>query len=143
MIPEPKLVEVPVVYGGKYGPDLDWVASYHRLSQEEVIKLHTRPTYQVYMIGFTPGYPYMGEVPEAIATPRRETPRTAVPQGSVAIAQRQTGIYPSQSPGGWRILGWTPLKIFHPDRWPPCLFEMGDLVKFFAIREQEVTGWKE
>jgi inhibitor of KinA len=142
-LPNPKTVQVPVVYGGNHGPDLEWVASYHHLGPEDVISLHTQPTYQVYMIGFTPGYPYMGEVPEAISTPRRETPRTVVPQGSVAIAQRQTGIYPVQSPGGWHILGWTPLKLFDAGKWPPSLLEMGDLVRFFAIREDEVTRWQE
>lgn len=141
-LPRPKMVEVPVIYGGRYGPDLEWIASYHHLSPEAVIGYHCEPTYQVYMIGFTPGYPYLGEVPEAIATPRRQTPRTIVPQGSVAIAQRQTGIYPVQSPGGWHILGWTPLKLFAPDRWPPSLLEMGDLVKFISIREEELPKWK-
>jgi inhibitor of KinA len=109
---------------------------------EEVIRYHTQPTYQVYMIGFTPGYPYLGEVPEAIATPRRQTPRTVVPQGSVAIAQRQTGIYPVQSPGGWHIVGWTPLKLFAAHKWPPSLLEMGDLVKFISIQEEEIPKWK-
>ena len=140
--PRPKRVEVPVVYGGKHGPDLEWVASYHHLSAEEVIRYHSLPTYMVYMIGFTPGYPYLGEVPEAIATPRRQTPRTVVPQGSVAIARRQTGIYPVQSPGGWHILGWTPLKLFSPDKWPPSLLEMGDLVKFISIKEEKIPLWK-
>ena len=141
-LPRPKMVEVPVLYGGDHGPDLEWVASYHHLSPEAVIRYHTLPTYQVYMIGFTPGYPYLGEVPEAIATPRRQTPRTVVPQGSVAIAQRQTGIYPVQSPGGWHILGWTPLKLFAADKWPPSLLEMGDLVKFISIQEEEISKWK-
>jgi KipI family sensor histidine kinase inhibitor len=141
-IPEPKVVRVPVVYGGKYGPDLEWVASYHHLAPQDVVNLHREPVYQVYMIGFTPGYPYMGEVPEAISTPRRETPRTVVPRGSVAIAQRQTGIYPVQSPGGWHILGWTPLNLFEPAKWPPSLLEMGDLVKFFAIGEDEISQWQ-
>ena len=141
-LPQPKMLEVPVVYGGQRGPDLEWVASYHQLSPEEVIRYHTLPTYQVYMIGFTPGYPYLGEVPEAIATPRRQTPRTVVPQGSVAIAQRQTGIYPVQSPGGWHILGWTPLKLFDAENSPPSLLEMGDLAKFISIREEEISKWK-
>jgi KipI family sensor histidine kinase inhibitor len=141
-LPRPKMVEVPVLYGGDHGPDLEWVASYHHLSLEAVIRYHSLPTYQVYMIGFTPGYPYLGEVPEAIATPRRQTPRTVVPQGSVAIAQRQTGIYPVQSPGGWHILGWTPLKLFAADKWPPSLLEMGDLVKFISIQEEEIPKWK-
>jgi inhibitor of KinA len=138
---KPKVLKVPVVYGGVHGPDLEWVASYHHLSPQDVINLHIQPTYQVYMIGFTPGYPYMGEVPEAISTPRRETPRTVVPRGSVAIAQRQTGIYPVQSPGGWQILGWTPLKLFDAGKWPPSLLEMGDFVRFFAIIEDEITQW--
>jgi inhibitor of KinA len=142
-LPKPKVLKVPVVYGGKHGPDLEWVASYHQLAPEDVINLHMQPTYQVYMIGFTPGYPYMGEVPEAISTPRRETPRTVVPRGSVAIAQRQTGIYPVQSPGGWQILGWTPLKLFDAGKWPPSLLEMGDFVRFFAIREDEIIQWQE
>lgn len=141
-LPRPKMVEVPVLYGGDHGPDLEWVASYHHLSPEAVIRYHTLPTYQVYMIGFTPGYPYLGEVPETIATPRRQTPRTVVPQGSVAIAQRQTGIYPVQSPGGWHILGWTPLKLFAADKWPPSLLEMGDLVKFISMQEEEISKWK-
>jgi inhibitor of KinA len=142
-LPRRKEVRVPVVYGGKHGPDLEWVASYHHLAPGDVISLHTLPTYQVYMIGFTPGYPYMGEVLDTISTPRRETPRTVVPQGSVAIAQRQTGIYPVQSPGGWHILGWTPLKLFDAGKWPPSLLEMGDSVRFFAIREDEIAKWQE
>lgn len=142
ILPEPKTLEVPVVYGGTFGPDLEWVASFHRLTAEDVIVLHTEPTYQVYMIGFTPGFPYLGEVPEAIATPRRETPRTAVPQGSVAIAQRQTGIYPVQSPGGWHILGWTPLNLFDERKWPPTPLEIGDLVRFFPVHEKEIARWQ-
>jgi len=141
-LPRPKMLKVPVLYGGKYGPDLEWVASYHHLSPEEVIRFHTLPTYQVYMIGFTPGYPYLGEVPEPISTPRRQTPRTSVPQGSVAIAQRQTGIYPVQSPGGWHILGWTPVKLFDAFKHPPSLLEMGDLVRFISIQEEEIPEWK-
>jgi inhibitor of KinA len=142
-IPEPKVLEVPVIYGGEYGPDMEWVASYHAMSVEELIQLHTATTYQVYMIGFMPGFPYMGELPESLATPRRETPRTVIPQGSVAIAQRQTGIYPVESPGGWQILGRTPLKLFNPLQSPPTLLEMGDLVKFFSIGEEEFRQWKQ
>ena len=142
-LPEPKTLDVPVVYGGRYGPDLEWVSNFHGISPEAVIHHHTRPVYQVYMIGFTPGFPYLGEVPEAIATPRRETPRTVVPQGSVALAQRQTGIYPVQSPGGWHILGWTPLKFFDAEKWPPTPLEMGDLVKFFPIHEKEIAPWQQ
>jgi len=142
LVPEPKTLRVPVVYGGEHGPDLKRVAEFHKISPEEVIRLHTGTTYRVYMIGFTPGYPYLGELPEALATPRRETPRTAVPQGSVAIAQRQTGIYPVQSPGGWHILGWTPIKLFDANQWPPTPLEMGDLVKFFPIKREEIDFWR-
>ena len=141
LVPEPKTLAVPVVYGGECGPDLEWVANFHKISPEQVISLHTGTTYRVYMIGFTPGYPYLGELPEALATPRRETPRTVVPQGSVAIAQRQTGIYPAQSPGGWHILGWTPIKLFDANQWPPTPLEMGDLVKFFPIQKEEINRW--
>jgi inhibitor of KinA len=141
LVPEPKTLHVPVVYGGEYGPDLEWVADFHKMSPEQVIRLHTGTTYRVYMIGFTPGYPYLGELPEALATPRRETPRTAVPQGSVAIAQRQTGIYPVQSPGGWHILGWTPISLFDANQWPPTPLEMGDLVRFFAVQREDIKWW--
>jgi inhibitor of KinA len=141
LVPEPRTLHVPVVYGGEYGPDLEWVADLHNMSPEQVIRLHTGTTYRVYMIGFTPGYPYLGELPAALATPRRETPRTAVPQGSVAIAQRQTGIYPVQSPGGWHILGWTPINLFDANRWPPTPLEMGDLVRFFPVQKEEINRW--
>jgi KipI family sensor histidine kinase inhibitor len=142
-LPEPKTVEIPVVYGDQYGPDLEWVAGYHGISPEEVIRLHTEHTYHVYMIGFMPGYPYMGELPEELVTPRRETPRTLVPRGSVGLAQNQTGIYSTQSPGGWQIIGWTPLMLFDSTKWPPALLEMGDQVKFFAINEEEMPNWEQ
>jgi inhibitor of KinA len=133
-----KLVTVPVFYGGEYGPDLEWVAGRLGISPDDVVRLHTATLYRVYMIGFTPGYPYMGELPESLAVPRRSTPRTRVPQGSVGIAQRQTGIYPVESPGGWQIIGWTPIELFDPDRPLPSLLEMGDRVKFEAVRPVEV-----
>lgn len=141
-LPEPKTLEVPVVYGKGFGPDLSWVASFHGLSPESVIRFHVQPLYQVYMIGFTPGFPYLGEVPKDIETPRRSTPRTSVPRGSVAIAQKQTGIYPVQSPGGWHILGWTPLKLFDAGKWPPTPLEIGDCVRFFPIEEEEIGRWE-
>lgn len=140
-IPAPKTVEIPVVYGGEYGPDLEWVADYLNISTKEVIHLHSGSTYQVYMIGFTPGFPYLGELPEGLVTPRRETPRTLTPAGSVAIAQRQTGIYPVESPGGWHIIGRTPLRLFDPTQSPPTLLEMGDRVKFLPIVEGEFDHW--
>jgi inhibitor of KinA len=142
LLPEPKTLRIPVLYGGEYGPDLAWVAEYHGITPDEVVRLHTEPFYQVYMIGFAPGFPYMGELPDALATPRKQTPRTVVPRGSVAIAQKQTGIYPFQSPGGWQVLGRTPLKLFDPQGWPPVPLEMGDRVKFYAVREGEVPVWE-
>jgi inhibitor of KinA len=140
-LPQPQTVKIPVVYGGERGPDLQQVAQYHDLTPQEVIGFHTGPIYRVYMIGFTPGYPYLGEVLDAIATPRRETPRTLVPKGSVGIAQKQTGIYSIDSPGGWQIIGWTPVKLFDPHRQPPSHLVMGDRVQFHAITEQEAAQW--
>jgi KipI family sensor histidine kinase inhibitor len=137
-LPPAKRISVPVFYGGEHGPDLQWVAGHLGISTDDVIRLHTQTIYRVYMIGFTPGYPYMGELPEALAVPRRSTPRTRVPKGSVGIAQRQTGIYPVESPGGWQIIGWTPVELFDPARRRPVLLEMGDRVKFEAVRPAEV-----
>jgi KipI family sensor histidine kinase inhibitor len=139
--PAPRTVEIPVVYGGEYGPDLEWVADFQNISPEEVIRLHTQPVYRVYMIGFMPGYPYLGEVPDGLVTPRRDTPRTHVPQGSVAIAQKQTGIYPVESPGGWQLIGRTPLNLFDPGKKSPSLLEMGDQVQFYAISKEEMLKW--
>jgi inhibitor of KinA len=141
--PEPKLRRIPVVYGGSYGPDLDFVAEYHRISSGEVIRLHCSKPYFIYMIGFMPGFPYMGELPEALVTPRLKTPRLSVPIGSVAIAQNQTGIYPMESPGGWQIIGRTPVRLFDPEREPPALLQMGNLVQFFPISEKEFEEWHE
>ncbi len=136
-IPEPKTVKIPVLYNDNCGPDLQWVADHHGMTPSDIIQLHTQPTYWVYMIGFTPGFPYMGEVPVALVTPRRESPRTHVPRGSVGIAQKQTGIYPVESPGGWQIIGRTPVTLFNPESTPAALLEMGDLVQFYAITEEE------
>jgi len=137
-LPQAKLLTVPVFYGGEYSPDLEWVAGHLGIPADEVIRLHTETIYRVYMIGFTPGYPYMGELPAALAVPRRSTPRTRVPKGSVGIAQRQTGIYSAESPGGWQIIGWTPIELFDPTRQLPSLLEMGDRVKFEAVRKVEI-----
>jgi len=139
---EPKLTRIPVVYGGIYGPDLEGVAKYHQISPEEVIRLHCSKSYLIYMIGFMPGYPYMGELPEALVTPRLKTPRLVVPKGSVAIAQRQTGIYSMESPGGWHILGRTPVEMFDPEKDPPALLQMGDFVQFYPISEKEFREWR-
>jgi KipI family sensor histidine kinase inhibitor len=126
----PRRIEVPVRYGGEDGPDLEFVAAYHRLSTREVASIHAGREYTVYMMGFTPGFPYMGKLEEAIATPRLETPRTHVAAGSVGIAGAQTGIYPIASPGGWRIIGRTALGLFEPEADQPFLFAPGDTVQF-------------
>jgi len=141
-LPQPKTIKIPVVYGGAYGPDLEWVADFHHIATTDVIAHHLQPTYRVYMIGFTPGYPYLGELPDEIVTPRRETPRTIVPKGSVGIAQRQSGIYSVESPGGWQIIGWTPVELFDPKGQPPSLLTMGDRVRFHQISEEEATQWR-
>ena len=118
----PQQIEVPVRYGGEFGIDLEYVASNCGLSVEDVIQLHSARTYTVYMMGFTPGFPYMGKLDDAIVTPRLEMPRTHVPAGTVAIAGSQTGIYPIDSPGGWRLIGWTSLQLFDLDSESPFLF---------------------
>ncbi|MGZ3495606.1 MAG: 5-oxoprolinase subunit PxpB [Thermodesulfobacteriota bacterium] len=140
-LPEPNLTRIPAVYGGIYGPDLEAVARYHQISPEKVVQLHCSKAYLIYMIGFMPGYPYMGELPEELVTPRLKTPRLVVPKGSVAIAQRQTGIYSMESPGGWQIIGRTPVELFDPGRDPPSLLQMGDLVQFCQISEKELKKW--
>jgi antagonist of KipI len=126
------LVEVPVAYGGDNGPDLDDVAAFAKLSTRAVIDRHCGPEYRVFMLGFLPGFAYMGIVDESIAAPRKATPRTRIPAGSVGIAGRQTGVYPRSSPGGWQLIGRTPLHVFDPTREPAALFAAGDHVKFVA-----------
>jgi inhibitor of KinA len=123
----PRTIEVPVIYDGA---DLESVAALCRLSVNQVVNLHTSVNYLVYMMGFTPGFPYMGNVPNAIQTPRLATPRAKVPAGSIAIASAQTGIYPIDSPGGWRLIGRTALTLFDPNADDPFLFAPGDVVKF-------------
>jgi inhibitor of KinA len=130
-------ITIPVVYGGEYGLDLTYVAQFHGLSEEQVVRLHSEREYRVYMIGFVAGFPYLGEVADEIATPRLETPRLKVLAGSVGIAEKQTGIYPCEAPGGWQIIGRTPLKIFNPLQQPPALLKPGDNVKFKPISEKE------
>jgi inhibitor of KinA len=133
VLPSPRTVEIPVCYGGDFGPDIEHVANFHGLEVEDVVAIHTRIPYRVYMIGFTPGYPFMGGLPESLHTPRLETPRTLVPEGSVGIANDQTGIYPVASPGGWQLIGRTPLKLFSPDKENPFLFKTGDNLKFVPV----------
>jgi len=126
----PRRMEIPVRYGGASGPDLEWVAEYHHVSVPEIVHLHTDQTYTVYMMGFTPGFPYMGKLHLSLVTPRLDTPRTLVRAGTVGIAGAQTGIYPIDSPGGWRLIGWTPLHPFDPSGTLPFLFRPGDEVHF-------------
>ena len=127
-----KQIEVPVRYGGEQGVDLESVARHCQLQMEDVIRIHSRKMYTVFMMGFTPGFPYMGKLDDAILMPRLKTPRTRVPAGTVAIAGSQTGIYPIDSPGGWQLIGWTPLQLFDPESETPFLFSPGDEVKFIV-----------
>ncbi len=129
---KPRRLEVPVQYGGEHGPDLAFVAAYHRTTPAEIVRLHTGSDYTVFMMGFTPGFPYMGKLDDGLATPRLETPRTRVPAGSVGIAGAQTGIYPIESPGGWRIIGHTSLPLFDFSAAEPFALAPGDGVRFIA-----------
>ncbi len=126
---------IPTAYGGEYGLDLAEVARQLHLSEQEVVRLHSSRIYRVYMLGFAPGFAYMGELPEALSVPRLSTPRSAVPAGSVGIAGRQTGIYPSTSPGGWRIIGRTSTRLFDPLQDPPAYLAPGDRVRFIPVHE--------
>lgn len=135
-------ISIPVCYALMYAPDLEAIAQQKNISVREVIQLHTSRTYRVYMIGFLPGFAYMGELDERIATPRKDTPLTAVPAGSVGIAGRQTGIYPLPSPGGWQLIGRTPLKLFDKVKEPPVLLQPGDRVQFYAITEDEFNHYQ-
>lgn len=140
---ERRLVEIPVLYGGGYGPDLAFVAAINELSQEEVIALHSQQDYLVYMIGFAPGFPYLGGLNPKIAAPRQESPRPVVPAGSVGIAGNQTGVYPLPTPGGWQLIGRTPVTLFNPNSTSPSLLHAGDLVRFVPITADEYQERKE
>ena len=129
-----KLIIIPTYYGGEFGPDLDNVINHTNLSKNEVIKTHSSVNYLVYAIGFSPGFPYLGGLPEKLNTPRLKNPRIKIPAGSVAIAETQTGIYPSATPGGWQIIGKTPLILFDHNRNPPVLLNPGDKIKFEPIK---------
>lgn len=131
------IIEIPVCYGGTFGEDLSYVAAYHNMTEQQVIDIHTQQEYRIYMLGFTPGFAYMGGMDEAIATPRLKTPRIKIPAGSVGIAGSQTGIYPLDSPGGWQLIGRTPVKLYDPRREHPILLEAGMQVKFVPISEPE------
>lgn len=136
-LPSTRLIEIPVCYGGDFGPDLESIAERAKCSQEEVVALHSEAEYVVLQLGFAPGFPYLHGLPVALRFPRRETPRTRVPAGSVAIANGQSCVYPSEIPGGWHVLGRTPLRLFEPDRTPPVLLQPGDRVKFRPISPDE------
>lgn len=133
----PRIVEIPVCYGSDFGPDLDFVAKQAKLAPEEVIEIHSSADYLVHMIGFAPGFPYLGGMSPKIAAPRRSSPRLKVPAGSVGIAGEQTGIYPLETPGGWQIIGRTPLALFRPEQDPPTLLQAGDIVRFRTITPEE------
>ncbi|MGG4398632.1 5-oxoprolinase subunit PxpB [Paenibacillus amylolyticus] len=139
---KPRTVTIPVCYGGEWGPDLDYVASEHGLTAEDVIAIHTSGDYLVHMIGFAPGFPYLGGLSEQIATPRRVTPRLRVEAGTVGIGGKQTGIYPVDTPGGWQCIGRTPLRLFRPEENIPSLLAAGDRVRFKQITMQDYLALK-
>ena len=136
-MPPKQVVEIPVAYGGEYGPDLGEVARVHNISEDEVIKLHSEPEYPIYMLGFVAGFPYLGGMNKAIATPRKKSPRLKIEAGSVGIAGEQTGIYSVESPGGWQIIGRTPLKLYDVNRNEPVLLKAGQYIKFKPITKEE------
>ncbi|MDT3425757.1 inhibitor of KinA [Paenibacillus forsythiae] len=135
-----RVIDIPVCYGGEFGPDLGLVAEWNGLSEEEVVSIHAGGQYLVHAIGFAPGFPYLGGMPGTIAAPRKETPRLRIPAGSVGIAGAQTGIYPIETPGGWQIIGRTPLELFRPDNSPPTLLQGGDTIRFRPIGPEEYRG---
>lgn len=135
--PKTRTIEIPVCYGGEFGPDLDDVARTHGLSTAEIIKLHASRIYHAYFLGFAPGFAYLGDLPEELATPRLETPRKKVAAGSVGVAGRQTAVYPFATPGGWRLIGRTPLDVFRSDRKSMALVSIGDQVRFRPIPREE------
>jgi inhibitor of KinA len=136
-LPEPRLVEIPVCYGGEFGPDLEEVAELHGITADRAIELHASTLYIVYFLGFAPGFAYLGELPEALVTPRLATPRRSVSAGSVGIAGSQTGVYPISTPGGWRLLGRTPVGMFRPERAEMSLLSIGDHVRFVPISPEQ------
>jgi inhibitor of KinA len=141
-LPEPRLVEIPVCYGGEFGPDLEEVARLHGITAARAIELHAATHYLVYFLGFAPGFAYLGELPEALVTPRLTMPRRSVPAGSVGIAGSQTGVYPISTPGGWRLLGRTPVAMFRPERAEMSLLSIGDRVRFVPISREQFAKAK-
>lgn len=140
---KPRSVEVPVCYGGEFGPDLGRVAAQAKVFPDEVVKRHSAAKYLVHLIGFAPGFPYLGGLPKELVTPRHAKPRMAVPAGSVGIGGEQTGIYPQVTPGGWNLIGCTPLRMFRPEQNPPVLLSAGDEVRFKPITAEEFKRLKE
>ncbi len=136
-IPPSDVLEVPVLYGGEMGPDLAFVAEHAGISEQEVIDIHTSTEYLIYMLGFTPGFTYLGGMSDKIETPRLKQPRVKIPAGSVGIAGKQTGVYPIDSPGGWQLIGRTPVKMYDPNRETPILPKAGQYIKFRAIDQAE------
>ena len=136
-LPEPCMVEIPVCYGGEFGPDLDDVAHMHEMTPAQIIDMHASATYLVYFLGFAPGFAYLGGLPEPLVTPRLATPRRKVPAGSVGIAGSQTGVYPFATPGGWRLIGRTPFAMFRPGRRQMSLLSIGDQVRFAPISSRQ------
>jgi inhibitor of KinA len=136
-LPKPRVLPIPVVYGGAFGPDLDFVSRHTGLSPDAVADIHAGSEYLVYMLGFNTSFPYLGGMSPSIAAPRLETPRTKIPAGSIGIAQQQTGIYPVESPGGWQIIGRSPVRLFDPTREPPMPIGAGDFIRFVRIDERE------
>ncbi len=134
---EIRIVELPTIYGGEYGPDIEFVAEHNGLTIDEVIEIHSSTDYLLYMLGFTPGFGYLGGMSEKIETPRLQVPRTKIPAGSTGIAGKQTGIYPIDSPGGWQLIGRTPVKLYNPMAEPPVLLNAGDYIRFIPIEEKE------
>lgn len=139
---ERRIIEIPVCYGGSYGPDLKFIATANGLTPDEVIKIHSTGDYSVQMIGFAPGFPYINGMSEKIAAPRKDTPRLKIPAQSVGIGGKQTGIYPIETPGGWQIIGRTPLNLFRPKCSPPSLLRAGDKIQFIPINEEEFKVWR-
>jgi inhibitor of KinA len=139
---ESKTITIPVCYGGELGPDIKTVAQLNDLTIEEVIDIHTSGDYLVFMIGFAPGFPYIGGMSKKIATPRRKSPRLKIPERSVGIAGEQTGVYPIETPGGWQIIGRTPLQLFRPLEESPSLLKAGDKIKFKSISYKEYLEWE-
>jgi len=138
----PRTVEIPVCYDPEFAPDLDEVARHAKISTEQVVELHSTADYRVACIGFVPGFPFMAGLPKEIATPRRSYPRKEIPFGAVGIGGAQTGIYPLRSPGGWNLIGRTPLNLFDPTKDPPVLLRAGDRVRFRAITREEFESLK-